>query len=562
MKIVAFDSENNNKQVAWICFYDGKNFYDFKSQKKAIAFLDSFKTETYFFATNLSYDLLNIWSRDDFIREVSCFYGKSRLITATYGKCKFMDTLNSWPMSVSLMGHVVGLPKLDMEYDNERLFSEAGRNYCRRDTEITYLFTVSMLEKYDKLGIPFKSTIASTALNYFIKAFDGGGIKYRKIKTKTLDRLRPHYMGGRCEAFFIGNINRGSADAPGIHCIDYNSLYPSVMKDNKFPNPYYYYKVKSIKKVPKNAFYLATVVVKSDMQYPCIPRRYDNKLCFPNGTFVTYANSVELEYFKTMGGDILKYIGDILVYPYPCYPFSEYVDKIYNARLSTQEPFEKQIYKLLLNTLYGKFGTGKENSSILKYTEYDKLKRKGESFTDPLLILNKEYVLTTKISKNYPFYTNYAWPIFCTAYARVKLHKLILQVRDSGRIPLYCDTDSVIFSGDQLESSYNLGEYKTEWSTHYIELVNLKQYAYWNSDRLFYKCKGVPIPQRESFFNGEEVIINRPVKLKESLRAIDKENQTPNVWVDKTKQTRNPYSKGTVDKETGKVSPLILKEYC
>ncbi|GAI27860.1 unnamed protein product, partial [marine sediment metagenome] len=155
----SFDTEDNSKgEVLIINFFDGQNHTTFKGedcQEQAISYLYSMKDrKEKFFATNLEYDLLNVFGHF-YTKLLTLYYTPSGLVRAELGKIKFYDTLRNWEMSVEQAGKYVGLPKLKSDFNSVE--------YCRRDAEITWLLTSTMLDRYDKIGLELKATISSTA---------------------------------------------------------------------------------------------------------------------------------------------------------------------------------------------------------------------------------------------------------------------------------------------------------------------------------------------------------------------------------------------------------------
>ena len=138
---------------------------------------------------------------------------------------------------------------------------------------------------------------------------------------------------------------------------DVNSLYPSVMRkefplSNSIKNIYYpnIYNIKNYMGVSE-----CEILAPKNINKPLLPFRTKDKLMFPIGKFTGVYNHNELQKALSLGYKIkpLKQI----IYTKTWYPFKNFVDYFYEKRLECKKNnsnFE-YIYKLILNSLYGKF---------------------------------------------------------------------------------------------------------------------------------------------------------------------------------------------------------------
>ncbi len=536
----SFDTEDKNGKVTLLIFYNGTTYHVFTKTKKAIAFLDQIKIRVKIYCVNVEYDLLNLFGEEELIRNVKLVFSKSKLLAGKYKKVSFVDTLNHWKLSVAKMGEIIGVPKLKLDPNDIE--------YCKRDCFITWEYTNKMLREYEKINMTARLTIGSTALNYFLQKFNT--VKLKKLSKKTLEYYKNYYYGGRTECFKIGRFQTEKND---IHCIDINSLYAFCMT-KMYPNPY---KCSKVKNIPYGQLYIVYCKVKSDLDIPVLPKRINNRLCFPNGIFNGYYTNIEIEYFIEQGGKILK-VYECYKFPIGLRPFKKYVDVIFKKRLKAKNVYESETYKLLGNTLYGKWAQGNEVPEICDIETY---LSDPESYRSAKPILNNEYIIATKII-DYPRHTNYIYSLFVTAYGRVELHKLLTKVKNDGNILLYTDTDSVIYIGKDYEQVENkeLGGFKKEFSTTEIHIKNLKEYYYLENGDFHFKIKGMPKNNNsllKEYFAGQEVTINKPIKLRQSLRGRKFKGKA-NIWMDQTKRSAGVYEKGIV--KNNQVYPFILQE--
>jgi hypothetical protein len=536
--------ENNERQVFHIVFFDGEIYQCFtqETREQAISFLQGFSKFIKCYCVNLEYDLINLFGTTErIIKSGKLLYGKANLISFEFKKIIFIDTLNHWKLGVQKMGEILEIPKLK--------FSPTSLDYCKRDCEITWLYVAKMLYAYDSIKMKIKRTIASTALNYYKENFLP--IKFKRIKPKNLEYFRNFYFGGRTECFYIGEFF--SEKDKDIHCIDVNSLYPFCMTKN-YPNPFIFFESKK----PEMDFYLIHAKVKSALKIPILPKRINNKLCFPNGEIEGYFTNIEIEYFLELGGKIER-IYNCINFPVLIKPFDEYVLKLYGKRKQAENIYENQMFKLLLNSLYGKFGQDNEIyviDSMKKYLEnYEKIKTK-----EVTPILNNEYVKYIEILSEFPYNTNFIWSLYTTSYGRLELYKLLEFVDDTQEKLLYCDTDSVIYRGTELKGNEKLGAYKNEWKAKHILIKNVKEY-YFDTDTndLFFKIKGIGRKDKYKSFeyiHGLNIMEKKPISLKQSLYGFGKGKE--NIWTEQEKKSFSEYQKG--DLLDGKVYPYIIFE--
>lgn len=517
------DTEDNSRgDIYWINFYDGRRHYPFKNRSAAISFLERSK-QNEIWAVNLEYDLINIfWGN---LKRLKLCFGKSRLVKANFGKKVFYDTLNHWKMSVANMGDYLGLPK--------KKFNPLSLKYCQRDCEITYKFVSLMKKNYRRIGMAKIYSTISLSSFMFWKTYSS--YKLRKVREDVLLDLKNAYYGGRVECFYIGN-KRGN-----IKYVDVNSMYPACMIGT-FPSPRRLVKSNDIDKPG-----VSYVRVKSDLRFPVLPyRREDNKVIFPNGRFRGWWANEELEFAVSQGVKILKFYRGYEAM-YECRPFDNYIGKLYFERKKAKDDLLKYTYKIFMNSLYGKFAQGNERSIIEPIEKFRKRKNwdRGKVFEDDRLVLLIE-------KGKYPIHTNFLFSLYTTARARIRLYKLIKDIHDKGGDILYCDTDSVIFddtAGISLNYDNELGGIKLEGT---FNSINIKTCKFYKLDKSI-KIKGIPKLYQELFFDKDEVIYKKPLKLKEAIRR----DLRPNVWIDFKKVKILNYDKGIILK-SGYVEPVKL----
>lgn len=523
-ELFVFDTEDDSKgNIYWIVFYNGRKYYTFNNCAEAFKFITEYPKKIICFAVNLEYDIINTFRGN--YEKIRWLFGKSRLISVRYKKFIFYDTLNHWKFSVAQMGKYIKAKKLP--------FNPQSLKYCKMDCKVTYDFVLSMLTRYNKLGFKIKSTLPSTVYNFWLT--NHSPFRLGRIDEATLDTYKHAYYGGRTECFFIGKL------MGKIHTVDVNSLYPYVMT-KEYPNPYIVEK-----KFNLNAYGLTHARVEVKRHIPVLPyRTKTGKLIYPEGRFSGWWTNDELRYSQAK---ILK-VYDSYTFPVVCYSFKDFITSFYDKRRRTKDELLNMTYKISMNSLYGKFGQGREKTNVISLANYVKNKRKLKS--DNIAIYGNIVIYSTL--DRYPINTNMLWAIYTTSFARIYLHKYLELVNTNGGRLLYCDTDSIFYKADKaiIGCGDTLGGFKSEGIYKGIEVKLPKLYRLIGvKDKI--KAKGVPKKSQDIFFDKGEVSFQKPIKFKESLRR----NLTANMWVKHTKTNNYTYDKGVILND-GTVKPLNI----
>ena len=523
-ELFVFDTEDDSQgNIYWIVFYNGHKYYSFNNTQSAFKFITEYPKKAICFAVNLEYDIINTF-RGNYPR-IRWLFGKSRLISCRYKKFIFYDTLNHWKLSVAKMGKHIGAAKLP--------FNPQNLKYCERDCKVTYDFVLSMLRRYNRLGFKIKATLPSTVYNYWLNNYSP--FRLGRIDEDLLDTYKQAYYGGRTECFYIGKL-KGR-----IHTVDVNSLYPYVMR-GEYPNPYIVEDKFDLK-----SYGITNARVEVNTRLPILPyRTKTGKLIYPNGRFSGWWTNDELRYSQAK---ILK-VYKSYTFPVVCFPFKNFIDDFYQRRKRAKDELLNMTYKISMNSLYGKFGQGRERTNVISLTNY--VKNKGKIKSDNIAIYDNIVIYST--IERYPINTNMVWSIYTTSLARIYLHKYLAYVREKGGQLLYCDTDSIFYKCGNVIISYgvNLGEFKNEGIYKGIDIKLPKLYML-IGEPIKIKAKGVPKKNQLEFFNKGEVSFDKPIKFRESL----KRNLTANKWVKHTKTNNYSYDKGII-LNSGEVMPLKI----
>ena len=482
-------------------------------------------------------------------------YISHRIFFAIFTKNKytieFINIQNYFNMSVAKIGKSIGLPKLEIDFDDtsiDRLFE-----YCKRDVEIIYMaFSdyVNYITKNEIGSVGY--TVTGTAFNIYRKSFMTKWIRIHAIPDIT-ELERQVYYGGRCECFHIGYYDEGP-----YYKLDVNSMYPHVMVSNNYP--YKLYKVGTdlkpdVLKMLKGKFSYAAHVTL-DTNEPAYPYRLNDKLTFPVGTFDAYLTTAMTDYATARNH--IKHIHKIAVYKHTPL-FKSYVKFFYAEKLKYQAQGNDAfayVCKIMLNSLYGKFGQRVPELVYQRDTDLADNYREliYDADNDTRYVKQCFYGLE-EMYKLHMQETNNSMPIISaqiTDYARLYLWQLCLK---AGMKNLYyVDTDSLIVN----QAGYNklktmldkteIGKLKTEGTSETIEIIGLKNYVFAG----IHKLKGVPV-KHEKLTPDTYEYKTFPGIITELREGIEKNYRIRTT----VKTIKRVYDKGTIT-VTGKVKPYVL----
>lgn len=491
-----------------------------------------------------------------------------RAVDANNRGLEILSSTNWFHGSLRQIGHIFNVEKGNVE-DFENVDDITLDKYCYNDTWVLLQIVkgyIKWLEDND-LG-NFAPTIAGQAFNAFRHRFmePNSILLHRFPQVETMER--ESYRGGRCEAFFIGDVQN-------VHKVDVNSMYPFLMATKEYPirllsgaNAILPNDINDIEQVLKEEHRFIIANVALDMNEGCIGIKRD-KLIFPIGKFKATLTTPELNYIIN-DPDIGKILNfqQIAVYETKSI-FSEYVKFFYHLKQNARNPSEKLMSKLFLNSLYGKFGQ-RQNSETRNVEDpaADEIDINAKMAIESLGIsrlVNSEnkrtyvrlgdavYQCPKKLDES-------SENSFCaiasavTSYARIYLDELI---RKAGRENVfYCDTDSLVVNdlGLQNLTSYmdenELGKLKLEESGD-ITIRGSKNYIF--NDKRY--LKGVT---HDAIYLGHDTWEMDQWHTKST--HYGRNDEPGSVVVSKVqKQISNLYDKGNVG-INGIVTPLYLNE--
>ena len=503
-----------SKWINYLCngLYDGTEYLEFTDLSDYFEVLHEYETKNIFAHFGGIYDFLFIigyvLDHDDFILKsiiprgsgILCFTITSNI---SGNDVTFYDSsaLLGFSLRSLAINFDVETKKGEIDYEKITKVTPELLEYMKDD----HLALYQILERFflwDLIALHgWKPTLASLALNIFKKEFYP---KKRKLHVldKDVDRfVRKSYQGGRTEIF---SMVYNHATKP-LYCYDVNSLYPTVMRDNEFPSKP---KFSTTEFLPDEMGFYHCKVFAPDIHIPILGTKYKidktESFVFPIGVFEGYWTTAELNYAIENGYRILEVYQGV-VFENDGKIFKKYVNYFYNKRINSKTETDKMVCKLLLNSLYGRFGmdTEKDQLQLEKHEE-------GETFHSTITTESgNEYNFCT-VTKDIHSFTNVAVASYVTSYSRIYMHKLYKKLKYK---VYYTDTDS-LFTPIKMKSGLELGDVKEEYKVFKACFMLPKTYLVEGADFKKVTMKGFDKKKIQHFdFNDFTTAIEGDLKV-------------------------------------------------
>ncbi len=439
-------------------------------------------------------------------------------------------------------------------------FKEYCIKYCFNDILITskLIQNINNLISEFNLNLDKIYSAPSLSMKIFIKHFNNNKVSINNKKSFD-SYIRPSYYGGRCEVY--GNPIKDEF----IFHYDFSGMYAQCMKQKFCYGKYYYSENKNIE---KPGFYW--IHAYSDNFYiPILPHhnQKNNKLMFTNGYIKGCYWFEEIQEFLNRGGKIIE-INSCILFEHYDYIFTDFIDYFTNIRSISSS--HKIFGKLMINSLYGRFGMGEKDtySIIVNYEDIDK-------YSDLEMIslkkINDKVMLTFEIDnklkkelniKNRKTKNNISIASSITSKSRLKLYKAQESVIENHGRVLYSDTDSIFASYSKNVLDEKHGEIlwdssKKDTLIKDAVFISPKTYAllYENGEEII-KIKGFNQKNinfneiKDSFYNNKDKIKIKSQRILKKKEMILYEN-----IIDKTLNFQN-YDKRFFIENYSKTIPL------
>jgi hypothetical protein len=393
--------------------------------------------------------------REDYNVEASFSGSSAVIVRVSRGGLSwlFVDSLFTLKEPLAKIGE-----RLGPEYKKGEVSWDAPidvlRDYNEQDCTILFEGIRQFEDILIEQGSELRMTLASCAMRMFRRRYLKDAIPTHNALNK---KLRPAYVGGRVEVFYrkpVEDWQKGQL-TPGYY-YDVNSCYPWAMTK---PLPERYLRAES--KLPRQSedvcyFADLTVDVPESQAVPVLPYVWGGSLYFPTGRFRGWFCGPEIERALETGTRIVK-VHECLLYR-PFHDLAHFAEDFYRLRMQAKG-FHNYVFKILLNSCYGKFGERGDKVSLLVNPSEKKLAAaKAMHRRSEGLWVRGERERALREPKKYEkgrlhMITPGAWMIersvpvqgahvpiaaYVTSWARALLHRHLVSTSE---LPYYCDTD-------------------------------------------------------------------------------------------------------------------------
>lgn len=449
------------------------------------------------------------------ISDMGLFYTIEVKFTETV-KVKFIDSYKLIPISIAEFPKTFGLDieKLEIDYEAVReldhIPTKEEIEYVKHDVHIM----VQGIKFMRQSGMK-KMTAASNALNYYKGLFNKNEFDYRfPALTLSDDKdIRLSYKGGWT---YLNPKYKDEMVGTGL-VYDVNSMYPWAMKYCMLPfGPPVYYSGQ-YEQNDTYPLYIQSITCKFKLKqgkYPSIQLKGNFR--FSDTEYITDCSEYS-EILTLTNVDLNLFFEnyDVWDLEYNCGfmmrgevgMFNDYIDYWYGVKQQAKKDGNNGLYyiaKLMLNSLYGKFGSNPRKRS--KYPYYNVEKD----------IVSYQLSIEEITTGGYVPVAS-----FITSYAR---DKIIRAANMCGDRFIYADTDSIHVVGTEEPDididSYRLGAFKLESKFEQAKFHRAKCYIESIDGNLDKKCAGLPKKAKELFgfdnmepgaeFAGKLVPVNTP----------------------------------------------------
>ena len=547
---------NTHKVFAWGVYIEGEYYSDYKTEYETINSFINFitniqkiiKKKIYLYFHNLAnFDgifILNYLIENNI--EHKHIIKDNQIYKIKIGNVIIKDFYKIVSKSLNKLANIY-LNESKIEIDIEETWKDIKNNeniireYLEKDVMILYKLIIIFENKIfeiTKININNILTISSLAYKFYRANFlienkiynDNWMTDYQYMIIKN------SYRGGITEIYKPKGEN--------LYIYDINSSYPNVMLKYGMPVD----KPKTIKNLENfklEDFYgFLSVRIKIEKTYiPFLGHRNAEKNYLTYGYGIANIDifSEELKYAMTVNKIKIIKVHTAISFKKEKI-FTEYVNKIYKLKETAESQADKEIYKSLLNHLYGRFAM-KQKFETTKIIELEKIKYYEVLYNSKIIaksqdkaIITIETIIDKEIKENFKnkdenfkmiikeiekqekskIYSQTAVQIASaiTAYARIEIDKWKRKIGEDNI--WYSDTDSLV-TNKKIETSKKIGGLKLENEVKYGIFLAPKTYMIKTKDENYkFIFKGVNINTLKKKMKEEE-IENLYIKLYNTL---------------------------------------------
>jgi hypothetical protein len=420
-----------------------------------------------------------------------------------------------------------------------------------KDESLAYLSNdllshYQIMIKFNKqVFLDFKSdlkdslTISSLAARVYLTEYYVNNIPTIN-KASIYKDIKEAYYGGITEVYKPFGVN--------LFYYDVNSLYPYVshqpMPGLTATKVTFYNPIDDLENL--FGFFYCKIKTPQDGYLGLLPVRLGTGLNFPLGCWYGWYFSEELKFAKENGYSIEVLKGYNFNKEYRV--FDDYISDIYKLKSNSRDNTQRSLAKSLLNNLLGRFGISldKPITNVVSEATFDSISILHKimgfkeisddkfmiSYTDKLDpdLIREHGLDLTKILLQHPdketqslSITSVAISAAITAYARIHMSRLKLDIIKLGGNIYYSDTDSIVTDKElpnHLIHPTDIGLLKLEHKVKKGIFISGKLYALITDDnKIVIKSKGIN-SESLKFKDFEELLNNQNIH--SALKTISK----------------------------------------
>lgn len=396
-----------------------------------------------------------------------------RIAKMRIGECEFRDSWNILPVPLAAYQKTeidYGLFEKERRYIPENF--ERIRAYLRDDCVFLHELVSQFIEEFGR-----NLTIAGTAMKLWRKMRP----EFVQDDGYVYEKLAPYYYGGRCEA-----IRPGITEKP-FQFADINSAYPfAMLHRHPFLPDFDNASAADLARLGDGEEFATAFIRLRARSTGAFPYR------LPNGS-LSFPRDGEVREFTVTGHEVIAAqetgtlegacILDGIVFSTLC-DFREYIERFYELRMQAKARGDKArvlFYKLLMNSLYGKFAANPDSYREFVTLDSEVLDENGEIDDEDGAVWSYagdfgQWCLASRpLPEDRRRFYNLGTGASITGYVRAMLWRALNRVRG----PIYCDTDSIAAEDvSGLDYGDALGQWSLEGSFTKAAVAGKKLYAF------------------------------------------------------------------------------------
>lgn len=434
--------------------YTGTSFHTFTNDEDFIAFIIDQDVIVYFHNGG-KFDFHFILKYINLLEEVKVIGG--RLVSAKIGKAEIRDSWNLLPAPLRAFGGKLEIDINKLEADVRDKHMPEIITYLKQDC-VGLWFAIDEFERSYGRHL----TQAGAAMAQWTKI---SGHKPPKTTREFFQKFNRYYYGGRVQCF-----ERGKIKGP-LKFVDIRSAYPNAMMDKHPYGPVYVERA-----FPDEIYPQSMVTVECVSSGALAMRGEKGGTLFPDDNMrrVYYTTGHEylaaLECGMLRDVKVLNAIDFIDLKDFGCY-ITHFYELRKKYRLDDNEA-QTLFTKLLMNSLYGKFGANPDNYGnfmLVKFGEMQDYLDEGYTFDG---MLGPHAILRRGLDPWQENFINVATAASITGQVRAKMLRAI----HASNRPIYCDTDSLLCEDVTLDMGEELGQWNLEGIVSNAWIAGKKMY--------------------------------------------------------------------------------------